>query len=201
MKWPRRRDPNGDYIAGNAYVIGNQTPAGAVPPSTTTAPPAGTAPETPDSTTHDHHQPSADQHVRAVQGWMALDLHTALGHKADPSTEHQGHRSWGDWWAVLLGEVRGLVAEAATNVMQPDLDHPPVFTGPAVPHDAPPAPEHPPAGVTVTAECRSWTTCPAHGKTRTVRLPEIAPGIYQNGPLTCTHCHMEMYRIHPEETT
>ena len=59
---------------------------------------------------------------------------------------------------------------------------------------------HPLAGVTVTVECRSWTTCPAYGKTRRVTLPEITPGIYQRGPLTCTHCHMEMWHINPEDT-
>jgi hypothetical protein len=49
----------------------------------------------------------ADAGVRAVQGWMAADVATALGH-ADVYTaaEHGGHKSWADWWANLMGEVR-----------------------------------------------------------------------------------------------
>lgn len=47
-----------------------------------------------------------DAAVRNVQGWMALDLHMALGHTFDPKAEHQGYRSWGDWWAELCGEAR-----------------------------------------------------------------------------------------------
>jgi len=49
-----------------------------------------------------------NQAVRAVQGWMALDLHMALGKPVDhsASTTHQGNDSWADWWASLCAEVR-----------------------------------------------------------------------------------------------
>jgi hypothetical protein len=53
-------------------------------------------------------QAETDQAVRAVQGWMALDLHMALGKPVDHSATavHQGHDSWADWWAGLCAEVR-----------------------------------------------------------------------------------------------
>ncbi|MER7815629.1 hypothetical protein [Streptomyces sp. NPDC096153] len=49
-----------------------------------------------------------DQAVRRVQTWMALDLHMALGRPVDHgvNVEHQGFRSWADWWAELLADVR-----------------------------------------------------------------------------------------------
>ena len=55
-------------------------------------------------------QPEIDCQVRAVQGWMALDLHMALGLQVDfrGDVEHQGYRSWADWWAELCGKVRNL---------------------------------------------------------------------------------------------
>jgi hypothetical protein len=52
-------------------------------------------------------QPSGEA-VRGVQGWLALDLHTALGKPIDHTAEHQGHDSWADWWAQLCAEVRAL---------------------------------------------------------------------------------------------
>lgn len=57
------------------------------------------------------HYPATEKAVRAVQQWMALDLHRALGRTDDPTSEHQGSRSWGDWWAELLHAVRQLQAE------------------------------------------------------------------------------------------
>ncbi|MFC1410471.1 hypothetical protein ACEZCY_14525 [Streptacidiphilus sp. N1-12] len=50
----------------------------------------------------------ADQAVRGVQQWMALDLHTALGHAADqaPDVTNPGHPTWNDWWTRLLADVR-----------------------------------------------------------------------------------------------
>lgn len=55
----------------------------------------------------------ADQAVRGVQGWMAQDLHMALGLPLDESADalHQSHPSWGAWWAHLLDNVRGAPAE------------------------------------------------------------------------------------------
>lgn len=46
-----------------------------------------------------------EQEVRGVQGWMALDLHRALGLAVDDQAKHQGHRNWGDWWATLCAHV------------------------------------------------------------------------------------------------
>lgn len=54
-------------------------------------------------------QPTTDATARAVrgaQGFMALDLHRALGQPNDPKAQHQGHASWADWWAQLLSDVR-----------------------------------------------------------------------------------------------
>ena len=51
-------------------------------------------------------QRSSEEEIRGVQGWMALDLHQALGLKVDDRAEHQGHRSWANWWADLCGRVR-----------------------------------------------------------------------------------------------
>lgn len=58
----------------------------------------------------------SDQAVRAVQAWMALDLHVALGLPTDytGTVEHQGHPSWADWWAELCGTVRTQRAELAS---------------------------------------------------------------------------------------
>lgn len=44
--------------------------------------------------------------ARVVQGWMALDLHLALGLPVDHTSAHQGHSSWADWWAELCATVR-----------------------------------------------------------------------------------------------
>jgi len=44
--------------------------------------------------------------ITTVQGWMALDLHSALGLSVDPEATVQGHESWADWWAELCGSVR-----------------------------------------------------------------------------------------------
>jgi hypothetical protein len=51
---------------------------------------------------------TAEQQVRGVQAWMALDLHMALGFPVDHSADahHQGHKTWADWWAFLLHHVR-----------------------------------------------------------------------------------------------
>lgn len=47
---------------------------------------------------------------RPIQGWMALDLHQALGLPVDHRAEavHQGHPSWAAWWTDLLTRVRRL---------------------------------------------------------------------------------------------
>ncbi|MEU6222265.1 hypothetical protein [Streptomyces sp. NPDC047042] len=51
------------------------------------------------------HQLSPEEESWGVQGWMALDLHQALGWSLN-GVEHQGRKSWSDWWAELLAEVR-----------------------------------------------------------------------------------------------
>ena len=56
--------------------------------------------------------PTPEEQVRAVQMWMALDLHSALGYEYDPSEVYQGFDSWSDWWASLLADVRVLVQDA-----------------------------------------------------------------------------------------
>jgi hypothetical protein len=61
-----------------------------------------------DTPTTDH----ADA-LREVQGWMALDLHQALGHPVNPTATNQGHPSWGDWWASLVADVRRTAPPAA----------------------------------------------------------------------------------------
>jgi hypothetical protein len=63
---------------------------------------------------------SADEAVRGVQGWMALDLHTALGRPVDHAATNQGHDSWGDWWAQLCADVRAVrQPEAPARPEQP----------------------------------------------------------------------------------
>lgn len=51
---------------------------------------------------------AAAETVRGVQGWMALDIHVALGKPTDYAADarNQGHKSWGDWWAQLVNDVR-----------------------------------------------------------------------------------------------
>lgn len=44
--------------------------------------------------------------IRTTQHAMALDLHQALHQSLDPHADHQGHLSFADWWAHLLGQVR-----------------------------------------------------------------------------------------------
>jgi hypothetical protein len=51
-------------------------------------------------------QPTREEEIRGVQGWMAMDLHQALGLPVDEQADHQGHRSWADWWAYLCHCVR-----------------------------------------------------------------------------------------------
>lgn len=58
-------------------------------------------------------QKTEDAAVRTVQGWMAMDVHLALGLPFDHAATHQGHDSWADWWAVLCAQVRTLEAFAA----------------------------------------------------------------------------------------
>lgn len=62
----------------------------------------------------------ADQAVRGVQQWMALDLHTALGNPTDHSGDnaYQGQPSWVDWWGSLLAQISNLRAE---NTRRKDL--------------------------------------------------------------------------------
>lgn len=55
--------------------------------------------------------PTAEEQVRAVQVWMALDLHCALGYPTS-DLPYQGFESWADWWADLCGDVRVLVQDA-----------------------------------------------------------------------------------------
>lgn len=70
---------------GHAYVNG-------------TLPPSATATE-PDK------QSSREGEIRGVQAWMALDVHRALGLPVNEQSDHQGHRSWSDWWAILCGQI------------------------------------------------------------------------------------------------
>jgi hypothetical protein len=48
-----------------------------------------------------------DRAVRAVQAWMALDVHQALGLPTDLSAgiKHQGRPDWSSWWAELSGHI------------------------------------------------------------------------------------------------
>ncbi|MET8818496.1 hypothetical protein [Streptomyces rochei] len=48
---------------------------------------------------------SHDEEIRGVQGWMALDVHRALGLPVDDETTHQGFPSWADWWADLCNHI------------------------------------------------------------------------------------------------
>ena len=45
--------------------------------------------------------------VAGVQAWMAADLSTALGHP-DVTEENDGYRSWAEWWAHLIHQVKAL---------------------------------------------------------------------------------------------
>jgi hypothetical protein len=55
--------------------------------------------------------------ITTVQGWMALDLHSALGLPVDPAATNQGHESWADWWAELCGGVR-LAAKSRDDALR-----------------------------------------------------------------------------------
>lgn len=46
--------------------------------------------------------------VRAVQGWMALDLWCALGLPSERFETHINLHGWADTWATLLAEVRAV---------------------------------------------------------------------------------------------
>lgn len=69
----------------------------------------GTLPEQPSeeqATPSDTDQPlSREAEIRGVQGWMALDVHRALGLPVDDQADHQGHPSWPTWWSVLCGHI------------------------------------------------------------------------------------------------
>jgi hypothetical protein len=87
---------------------------------------------------------TADQQVRGVQAWMALDLHQALGWPVDHSAtvEHQGRKSWGDWWAELLAGVRNvqMIRRYRGELLEPTAalreaaDHVETLTGQAYEH-------------------------------------------------------------------
>lgn len=59
---------------------------------------------------------------RAVQGWMALDIHTALGMDVDHTDDHQGYGSWADWWAELCAAVRASTTRTALGDVVLNLD-------------------------------------------------------------------------------
>ncbi|MGN7139046.1 hypothetical protein [Streptomyces pseudogriseolus] len=66
----------------------------------------GTLPAQPPATTGEtDRQLTREEEIRGVQGWMALDVHRALGLPVDEQSDHQGHRSWSDWWATLCGHI------------------------------------------------------------------------------------------------
>ncbi|MGW5509924.1 hypothetical protein ACWEV9_19435 [Streptomyces albogriseolus] len=66
----------------------------------------GTLPTQPTTTTGEtDHQLTREEAIRGVQGWMALDVHRALGLPVDEQSTHQGYRSWSDWWATLCGHI------------------------------------------------------------------------------------------------
>ncbi len=66
----------------------------------------GTLPAQPPATTPEtDHQLTREEEIRGVQGWMALDVHRALGLPVDEQSTHQGYRSWSDWWATLCGHI------------------------------------------------------------------------------------------------
>ncbi len=50
-------------------------------------------------------QLSREEEIRGVQGWMALDVHRALGLPVDDHSTHQGFPSWADWWADLCNHI------------------------------------------------------------------------------------------------
>lgn len=60
---------------------------------------------------NEDYTPTPEEQVLAVQVWMALDLHSALGYAFNPELPYQGFESWADWWADLCGDVRVLVQD------------------------------------------------------------------------------------------
>ncbi|WP_328439339.1 hypothetical protein OHA71_23665 [Streptomyces sp. NBC_00444] len=66
---------------------------------------AGALPAQPAAADTDR-QLTREEEIRGVQGWMAMDLHQALGLDVDEQATHQGHGSWADWWADLCGRAR-----------------------------------------------------------------------------------------------
>lgn len=44
--------------------------------------------------------------VKAVQGWMALDIWTALGRGSEGFSAYIDKHGWADTWAYLCHEVR-----------------------------------------------------------------------------------------------
>lgn len=59
---------------------------------------------------------------RTVQGWMALDLHTALGLPVNHTADHQGYDTWADWWAHLCAAVRTNTTHTALGDILLHLD-------------------------------------------------------------------------------
>ncbi|MEU2780567.1 hypothetical protein [Streptomyces sp. NPDC007110] len=87
----------------------------------------GTLPTQPPATTDEtDRQLTQEEEIRGVQGWMALDVHRALGLPVDDQSEHQGHRSWSDWWATLCGHISQRTL--ATRRHLEDLAVPDAFT-------------------------------------------------------------------------
>jgi len=46
--------------------------------------------------------------VRAVQGWMALDIWCALGRDSEAFASYIDEHGWADTWAYLCEQVRSL---------------------------------------------------------------------------------------------
>jgi hypothetical protein len=67
-------------------------------------------------------QLTREQEIRGVQGWMAMDIHQALGRDTNGGEPYQGHRSWSDWWAELCAEVRKLAPASAVLAHHTDKD-------------------------------------------------------------------------------
>ncbi len=111
-----------------ATAIGEAYIAGTLPPSTNADSADG--------------QLSKEEEIRGVQGWMAMDLHRALGLTVRGQSTHQGHPSWADWWANLMAQVnqRTLAIQAYARAQRGDLEMPLEFSVIAVTRGVDPKP-------------------------------------------------------------
>ncbi|MEU9245834.1 hypothetical protein [Streptomyces sp. NPDC048385] len=102
---------------------------------------AGTLPPRMDTGDADR-QLSRDEEIRGVQGWMAMDLHRALGLSVDDHSKYQGHASWADWWANLMAQInqRTRAIQAYAQAQRTDLEVTSDFSVIAATYGADPTP-------------------------------------------------------------